>query len=62
MWEPIETAPAVGKKRLLFAVTDKRIVIGFRVAGTALVCVGGEARFLKATHWQPLPALPGALA
>lgn len=56
-WQPIETAPAIGRKKLLF-YTNRGVVIGFRLAGSACVSVKGVGSYLLATHWTPLPPAP----
>lgn len=58
-WQPIETAPAVGKKRLLFALARGGFGIGYRHAGTRLVRLDHAAvNPFQATHWMPLPPAP----
>lgn len=56
-WQPIETAPAIGKRRLLFITAKKLQVVGYRVAGSRR-CVATGYGSLPVTHWQPLPAPP----
>jgi hypothetical protein len=55
-WQPIETAPCVGKKRLLFALAGGGFGVGFRYAGTRLVVLDHNSKTsFRATHWMPLP-------
>ena len=58
MWQPIETAPCVGKKRLLFALANGRIVTGWRLTKTCNVKPEGSSHYALATHWMPLPEPP----
>lgn len=58
-WQPIETAPAVGKKRLLFALARGGFAIGYRHAETKCVHIDhAAANPFTATHWMPLPTPP----
>ncbi|MGO8211812.1 hypothetical protein ACC782_33570 [Rhizobium ruizarguesonis] len=61
MWQPIETATAVGKKRLMFWAKSGRVVVGYRIAGTDVIISQDNASY-EATHWQPLPPSPGGEA
>lgn len=55
MWQPIETATAVGKKKLLFALTRGGYGVGHRVAGTDVVRLDHAATNpFKATHWTAI--------
>lgn len=57
-WQDISTAPAVGKKRLLFRLANGHMAVGFRLAGTETVRPNcGDDTYL-ATHWMPLPPAP----
>lgn len=57
-WQPIETAPAVGKKRLLFKVKGKKlVVVGFKTPAHPSCFATGYGR-LPCTHWMPLPHPP----
>jgi hypothetical protein len=56
-WQPIETATAVGKKKLLFWTEMGRVVVGHRLAGTRVVISQDKVSY-TATHWMPLPAPP----
>jgi hypothetical protein len=58
-WQPISTATAVGKKRLMFWAKGGRIIVGYRLAGTNVVISQDNASY-TATHWQPLPTPPQA--
>ncbi|PDT79977.1 hypothetical protein CO676_30500 [Sinorhizobium sp. BJ1] len=60
-WQPIESAPAVGRKRLLFFTKTRIVVAGYRIAKTRLV-VSDFGRQIPATHWQHLPAPPSPTA
>lgn len=56
-WKPIETAPAVGKKRLLFWGLCGKQLIGYRHAKTKLIkCDDGHS--YVASHWMELPGKP----
>lgn len=57
-WKPIESAPAVGKKRLLFRLADKRMVVGYRIAKSQFVRPEDAVFTVLATHWMPLPEPP----
>lgn len=57
-WQPIETASAVGKKRLLFWLAKGKAAAGYRLAGTKNVWVEGGDSYYLATHWMPLPEPP----
>lgn len=57
-WKPIETATAVGKKRLLFWLAKGKAAAGYRIAGTKMVCIEGAKDYYLATHWMPLPEPP----
>lgn len=57
-WQPIETASAKGKRRLLFKVRSGQIISGYRIANSDSVVAEFSRHTLRATHWMPLPAPP----
>lgn len=59
-WNPIETASAVGKKRLMFCLASGRVVFGYRLALTRNVMIEGGSKPALATHWANLPSPPEA--
>lgn len=59
-WQPIETAPAVGKKRLVFWTKYGKPIIGYRIAGTKNVISQESGSMYVGTYWQPLPTSPEA--
>ena len=56
-WQPIKTAQAVGKKKLLFWTKNGRVVVGHRLARTGIVISQDNVSY-TATHWMPLPPPP----
>lgn len=56
MWQPIESAPAVGKKRLLFWLAAGRAAVGYKIAKSQCARIDGQV--CLATHWMPLPPPP----
>ena len=58
-WKPIATAPAVGKKRLLFKLANGLIVTGYRHAGCSSVRPELCRDSYRAVAWTDLPGRAG---
>lgn len=59
-WLPIETAPTGnGSNRFLAYITGHGPCVCFRSSSGSVYSVDGRT-ILRATHWRPLPASPGA--
>jgi hypothetical protein len=59
-WLPIETAPiGNGSNRFLAYITGHGPCVCYRNANGTVLSVDGRT-ILRATHWRPLPASPGA--
>ena len=57
-WQPIETAPCVGKKRLLVKLANGKTVVGYRHANSKMVVPEFAGSAFLAVCWMPLPTPP----